>query len=75
MVIVNIVIFIWNYIAIKFNIMVTSITVDNNNNNNNNKYGLYTTYLRILSLIKGVHKNAITMKIYMSTIIKLDRRI
>ena len=43
-----------------------------NNNNNYYYYGLYTTYLRIWSLIKGVHKNAITMKIYMSTIIKLS---
>ena len=40
--------------------------------NNNNKYGLYTTYLRIRFLIKGVHKNAITMKIHMSTITKVS---
>ena len=43
-----------------------------NNNNNNNKWGLYTTYLRIWFLIKGVHKNAITMKIYMLTVIKVS---
>ena len=43
-----------------------------NNNNNNNKWGLYTTYLWIWFLIRGVHKNAITMKIYMSTVIKVS---
>ena len=39
---------------------------------NNNKSGLYTTYLRIL--IKDVHRNAITMKIYMSTITNIQHQ-